>query len=94
MQLMSTNSCTYQKVSSQEILKIMCGNMCVQIHVCMYVCTHVFKCQGSTLGIFLSHSLPYFLRQDLLLNLELTYFSKPATQQDSEIALPLRPPQS
>ena len=67
-----------------------CVCMCVCVSVCLCVCEHVhvpmctythmfehsYGSQRWTSGIFFSHSPPYFLRQGLLLTLEVTDLAK------------------
>lgn len=65
--------------------------VCSHIHVYMgsLVCFHASEGQRSTLGISLFHSLPYFLRQALAVNPELTVLAKVAGQQAPRIFLPV-----
>ena len=53
-----------------------CG-LCVCNVVCM--CAHVYTCRVS--GVFLNNFPPYFLSQDLSLNLELTNLTRHAGQR-------------
>lgn len=56
----------------------------------VFICVHMYRDQNLTFSIFLYHFLPYFWRQDLLQNLELT--SWPASSEDLTVAVPLPPP--
>lgn len=55
-----------------------CVYLCIQVYIHMYA--HACEAQRSSLGVFLSHTVPYFLRLGLSLKLE---FSNLA--QDLEI---------
>lgn len=78
---------------------IVCGSRCadVWVHVCILIpvyfhvsagaCTHTYVCIEKSLiwGVFLSYCPPQFLREGLLLNLELTKSAVLAGQQASGI---------
>lgn len=59
---------------------------------CVYRCAHTLwracRAQNSTSGVFLNHSSPGLLGQDLSLNLEFTDSARPEGQWDSEIFPP------
>lgn len=64
--------------------------VCVCVCTCPRVCVYTdYACGGyrTTLGVFLSLSLPYFLRQHLPLNPQFIHL---AEQQASEILIPLQ----
>lgn len=60
-------------------------HMYIQVHVNI----HVYGAQRSTLGVFLYHSPHYFLKQGLLLNLELMYAARKNELQGSSCLHPL-----
>lgn len=72
----------------------LCMDTCVQVCVYMAVYVHgVHVCarQGLMLSAFINHFPPYFLRQDLLLKLELTDGARLDSQEALRISLPLPP---
>lgn len=62
-------------------------HMCVLVHMCGCACGG----QGLAWNAFLNHFLPYFCRQSLLLNQELTDSAKLAGQQALGSLLPPSP---
>lgn len=63
--------------------------MCLCTSVFASTHAHVFACegQGSSLGFFLSHSIPHFLRLGLSMKLGLSSFGSLTDQKDLEIPL-------
>lgn len=60
-----------------------CVYLCIQVYIHMYA--HACEAQRSSLGVFLSHTVPYFLRLGLSLKLEFSNLAHLAGQQDLEI---------
>lgn len=75
------DSWTLNLLTCASIFLSVCWNSCIMYcSVCVYLCTSVHACihtyicvQRLMLGVFLHHAPWYALRQELSLNLELTY---------------------
>lgn len=67
--------------------------VCVHVHesthICVHICLHMCVCgrQRLTFGVFLSCSLPHFLRQGFLVNLGLDGIVRLASQWETEVLL-------
>jgi hypothetical protein len=62
----------------------MYAHMFMYVSICLWMYVHIYACeiigQRLTLGAFLNHLAPYFLRQGLSLNLELSDLARLAGQ--------------